>query len=120
MARIRNNDNLPIPVGGGSSAYTYQEVGTDIDSLHPRIHDRQLSLDVTADMTNVIKTTDGSVAPVIRHIVWSSNVTVTLDKPTVVFISDNLSAAGRTELKLTATLIKSLSRSPSGRPGTPS
>jgi hypothetical protein len=44
--------------------------------------------------------------PIVRQTRWESSVVVTLDKPTILFISDNTSDTGKTELELTATEIK--------------
>jgi hypothetical protein len=44
--------------------------------------------------------------PILRQTRWESSVVVTLDKPTLIFISDNISDTGKTELELTATEIK--------------
>jgi hypothetical protein len=105
-AKIRNGDNIPVPVGPGSSQYNYREVGTNIDTSQAKTYERRLSADVFADLTNVVKLPENPSAPVIRHVLWNSNVVVTMDKPTIIFTSDNTSDAGKTELELTATLIK--------------
>jgi hypothetical protein len=106
-AKIRTGDKLPIPVKGGTDIQ-YQDVGTKIDTFHPRIHDRQLSLQVSAQLSSVAKSAPSSVpnAPIFRQTSWESSVVVTLDKPTIIFTSDNVSDTGKTELELTATEIK--------------
>jgi hypothetical protein len=106
-AKIRTGDKFPVPVGTGTD-YTYQDVGTDIDTSHPRIHDRQLSLQVSAALSSVATSVPSSVprVPIFRQTRWESSVVVTLDKPTMIFISDNVSDTGKTELELTATEIK--------------
>ncbi len=45
-------------------------------------------------------------APVFRALSWQSDVIVTMGRPTIIFISDNVSDTGKTELELTATEIK--------------
>jgi hypothetical protein len=106
-AKIRTGDKLPIPVKGGTDVQ-YQDVGTDIDTFHPQIHDRQLSLQVSAALSSVAKSAPSLVpnVPIFRQTRWESSVVVTLDKPTLIFISDNTSDAGKTELELTATEIR--------------
>jgi hypothetical protein len=107
-AKIRTGDKLPIPVGANGSDVQYQDVGTDIDTFHPQIHDRQLSLQVSAALSSVAKSAPSLVpnVPIFRQTKWESSVVVTLDKPTIIFISDNTSDTGKTELELTATEIK--------------
>jgi hypothetical protein len=110
-AKIRTGDKFPIVVGTGATGATdvqYQDVGTDIDTFHPRIQDRQLSLQVSAALSSVAKSAPSLVpnVPIMRQTRWESSVVVTLDKPTILFISDNTSDTGKTELELTATEIK--------------
>lgn len=107
--KIRTGDKLPIPVKSGSlTEYQYQDIGTDIDTFHPQINDRQLSLQVTAASSSVAKPVADGIpnVPVFRQTRWESTVVVTLDKPTIIFTSDNVSDTGKTELELTATEIK--------------
>jgi hypothetical protein len=109
-AKIRTGDKLPIPVtkSGDNTEFQYQDIGTDIDTLHPQIHDRQLSLWVSAALSGVAKSAPSVVpnAPIFRQTRWESSVVVTLDKPTIIFTSDNTTDTGKTELELTATEIK--------------
>lgn len=107
LSKIRSGDRIPIPVNksGGNTEFQYQSVGTDIDSLNAQMQDRQLSLDVTAASSSVGKPRPDGIPnqPVLREIRWQSNVAVTLDKPTIIFSSENISDTGKTELELTAT-----------------
>jgi hypothetical protein len=107
-AKIRTGDKFPIALGTGGTNIQYQDVGTDIDTFHPRMHDRELSLQVSAALSSVAKSAPSLVpnVPIFRQTRWESNVVVTLDKPTILFISDNTSDTGKTELELTATEIK--------------
>ena len=107
-AKIRTGDKFPIRVGTVPNDIQYLDVGTDIDTFHPQIHDRQLSLQVTAALSSVAKSSPSSVpnVPIFRQTRWESSVVVTLDKPTFLFVSDNTSDPGKTELELTATEIK--------------
>ena len=107
-AKIRTGDKFPIPVGTNGTEIQYQDIGTDIDTFHPRIHDRQLSLQVSAALSSIAKTAPSLVpkVPIMRQTRWESSVVVTVDKPTIIFTSDNTSDTGKTELELTATEIK--------------
>lgn len=106
FSKIRTGDRVPIPVHSGNNTdFQYQDIGTDIDTVHPQIQGRQLSLHVTAASSGIGKPVINGVpgVPVFREIRWESNVVVTLDKPTIIFSSDNVSDTGKTELELTAT-----------------
>jgi hypothetical protein len=107
-AKIRTGDKFPVLVREGGTDYNYQDVGTKIDTFHPQIHDRQLSLQVSALSSSIAKGASNGLpnAPVVRQTSWESSVVVTLDKPTIIFTSDNVSDTGKTELELTATEIK--------------
>ena len=73
------------------------------------MHDHQLSLQVSAAFSSVVKgsgeSTNSALPPLFRQTKWDSNVAVPLGKPTILFTSDNVSDAGKTELELTATEI---------------
>jgi hypothetical protein len=107
-AKIRTGDKFPIPVGTNGTEVQYQDIGTDIDTFHPQIHERQLSLQVSAASSGVAKSAPSLVpnVPIMRQTRWESSVVVTLDKPTIIFTSDNTTDTGKTELELTATEIK--------------
>lgn len=107
-AKIRTGDRIPIPIKSGSTTeYQYQDVGTDIDTSHPQIQGHQLSLNVVAASSGVGKPRPEGIpnVPIFRQTRWESNIVVTLDKPTIIFTSDNVSDTGKTELELTATEI---------------
>lgn len=101
-ARIRSGDRIPIQVESGK--YDYSNVGTNIDAIRPAVRDRQLSLHVSADSSSAVYApADTSRRPVLRQTTWDADVQVALDKPTIIFTSDNLSDPGKLELELTAT-----------------
>ena len=106
-SKIRSGDRIPIAVSksGGTTEIQYVDVGTQIDTLHPQMQDRRISLHVSAHSSSVGKPQPDSIpnTPVLRETSWESNVVVTLDKPTIIFTSDNPSDNGKTQLELTAT-----------------
>jgi|SRR6185437_3865311 len=109
---IRTGDNVPVV----SNHYTnsnanfplnvqvqYMNIGTKIDANRAEAVDQTLRLHVTADISSMSTTAPGSAEhPVMRQTSWDSNVTVPVDKPTVIFSSDNNADKGKTELELTA------------------
>jgi hypothetical protein len=111
-SRIRSNDRVPIAVGSpssGNTEYQYQDVGTNIDSFSAKLTGNQLTVNLSASLSEVAKNeaaTEKRIPPVIRQLSWQSDVMVTVGKPTIVFTSDNPSDTGKTELELTATEIK--------------
>jgi hypothetical protein len=111
VSSIRVGDKFPIATGSTSSGNTefqYQDIGIGIDTSHAGVNGRQLSLHVSARYSTVgSKVTIGTFQePIFRQLNWESDVVVTLDKPTVIFTSDNVTDTGKTELEVTATEIK--------------
>lgn len=110
---IRTGDRVPVATGSYSAAslvntqFTYIDVGTDIDATRAEVVDQTLRLHVTANISSMsAPVLLGNVhEPVIRQTKWESNVTVPIDKATLIFSSDNSSDKGKTELELTATPI---------------
>jgi hypothetical protein len=108
-ARIRSGDRIPIQTEPGK--YEYVDLGTNIDVYRPILRDRQLAMRVSAESSSAVPTspTDTnhtpviSHTPVIRNTRWDSAVVVTVEKPTIIFTSDNLSDPGKLELEVTAT-----------------
>jgi hypothetical protein len=104
-SKIRVTDNVPIQLGNG---WDHRRIGTGIDVSQAKLRGRQLSLHVSASYDSIPKslTIQNFQAPVDREVKWESDVVVTVDKPTIIFATDNVSDAGKTELELTATEIK--------------
>lgn len=111
---IRTGDRVPVVTGhyqtsSGSnlspltSQYQYIDIGTKIDASMAEVIDQMLHLHVSADISSMSITTPGSAErPVIRQTSWESNVAVSINKPTLIFSSDNSADRGKTELELTA------------------
>jgi hypothetical protein len=102
-ARIRSGDRIPIQTEPGK--YEYVDLGTNIDVYRPILRDRQLTMRVSAASSSAVPSspTDTNHTPVIRNTRWDSAVVVTVEKPTIIFTSDNLSDPGKLELEVTAT-----------------
>lgn len=104
IARIRSGDRIPIQTELGK--YEYVDVGTNIDAVQASVQDSQLSMHISAESSSAVKTSDPlHLLPLLRSTRWEANVAVPLDKPTIIFSSDNVSDTGKTELELTATQI---------------
>jgi len=108
---IRSGNKLPVLAGPRSAnsssdaAYTYVDVGTNIDCWNAEEVQGELALMVTAAVSIAADGPDGS-APVIRQVKWNSPVIVPIRKPTVIFSSDDPSSKRQMELELTAVPIK--------------
>jgi hypothetical protein len=97
---IRTGDKLPVAQGGG--AFTYLDVGVNIDVTDLAQTGNDLRLHVTSDISNAEK--DPALpAPIIRQTRWSSSVVLPLKKPTILFSSDSTGSKSQTQLELTAT-----------------
>ena len=97
---IRTGDKVPIPQAGG--AFTYMDVGVNIDVFDLTQSGNDLRLVVTADISSAEK--DSALPqPIIRHTTWSSSVVLPLRKPTVLFSSDASGSKSQTQLELVAT-----------------
>lgn len=108
---IRTGDRVPVATGGqqtGASKlvnteFQYIDIGTKIDANRAEVVDQMLRLHVTADISSMSTATPGSAGrPIIRQTSWGSNVIVRIDKPSILFSSNNSADEGKTELELTA------------------
>jgi hypothetical protein len=95
-----------------NTQYTYHDVGVDIDFSAPSpeitkgVSARQLPLTVAADVSALAPAdTPGLLAPSVRDDRWKSTLIVGLDKPTMLFISDDPYTDLSTRVDLTATLV---------------
>jgi hypothetical protein len=102
---IRTGDKIPVQSEKGTT--TYMDVGVNIDCNSLKIAGNQLTLHVTADISNQV--TDPSKGPeglpVIRQNRWNSSVIVPLGKATTLFSFEGTTTKRQTQLELTATPI---------------
>jgi hypothetical protein len=108
---IRVQNRVPVPSGSGTQ-FTYHEIGVDIDFSAPQpdvakgLGARQLPLSVAANINAMAPgKVPGTDAPTIREDRWKSTLIVALDKPTMLFISDDPYTDLSTRIDLTATLV---------------
>jgi hypothetical protein len=110
---IRTGSKIPVATGSFSSGssqalvntqWQYVDVGVNIDARNTREIDRQLSLDLIAEVSSVGATNDPNLhQPVIRQNKWQASVLIPIGKATVVFTSDSLDNKGRMQVVVTAT-----------------
>jgi hypothetical protein len=110
---IRTGSRVPITTGTSdangkeSTQFQYVDMGVNFDVRDVREIGRQLSLNLTADLSGLAGPTDASThQPVIRHNRWQGLVLIPTGKPTVVFSSDSLDSKGSTRMLVTATLLQ--------------
>jgi len=112
MTSIRTNSKIPIVVSETSTnnassptvSFQYQDVGVNIDAMHAREIGRQLSVDITANITSVAENLDARLhEPIIRQNKWQAVVLIPIGKEAVVFTSDALDSKGSMQLAVTAT-----------------
>lgn len=112
-ASIRTGSRIPIATGtysnGESKAlvntqFQYIDVGVNFDVREIHEINRQLSLDLTSDVSSVADSSDPNMhQPVIRQNKWHSVVFIPISKPTVVFTSDSVDSKGSIQVVVTAT-----------------
>lgn len=93
-----------IPVSTGATSFQYVDIGINIDARDAHEIDRQLALNLTADVSSMAATADENLRqPVVRQNKWQAAVLIPVGKPTVVFTSDALESKGSMQLMVTAT-----------------
>lgn len=106
-ASIRTQSRIPIAIATGSSAgntqFQYQDIGVNIDARRAHEIGRQLSIDLTADVSSVAERDPNLHEPIIRQNRWQAIVLIPIGKPSVVFTSDTLDSKGSMQLVVTAT-----------------
>lgn len=107
-ASIRTESKIPIVTGSasGNTQFQYQDVGVKIDAQRAHEIDRQLSLDLTADISTVAERDPTLHQPIFRENKWQALVLIPVGKPTVVFTSDTLDSKGSMRLVVTATPVQ--------------
>jgi hypothetical protein len=100
---IRTGDKVPVGYASGDGKYTYLDVGVNIDCRQVRQVQDKLVLSVAVDISSVAGENTSVIPPLIRNTKWSSEVTLPLNKPTVLFMSDDATAKRQMQLELTGT-----------------
>jgi hypothetical protein len=114
-ASIRTNSKIPIVTGSYSAAnspaltntqFQYQDIGVNIDVRRTQEVGRQLSFDITANVSSVAENDPTLHEPIIRQNQWQAVVLIPIGKPTVVCASDTLDSKGSMQLVVTATPVQ--------------
>jgi hypothetical protein len=112
---IRTGSRFPIATGSfaaignenskvQNTQFQFVDLGVNFDVRDVREIGRQLSLNLTADLTGIADTNDPATRqPVIRHNRWQGLALIPTGKPAVVFSSDSLDNKGSTRILVTAT-----------------
>jgi len=108
--KIRVGNKIPFATGSGtgSTQYQYQDVRVRID-CRPRVRENGLSVDLTVDLTSVLKPQETDLPvehPVFRNNSFSSDTVVPFGKGTVVGTLDDVTSDRRYEIEITATQVK--------------
>ena len=77
------------------------DVGTNVDCRAIRELQSDLAFQVTVEVSSLVQ--DAGQSPVVRQNKWSSDVVVPFKKPTVLFLSDDLTTKHILQLEVTAT-----------------
>lgn len=113
FASIRSGSKIPIVTstfagGEGKAAFPtqwqYIDVGVNIDARHAMEVGRQLSLNLTAEISSAATSTDPALhQPVVRQNKWQAVVLIPVGKASTVFTSDTLDSKGSMQMVVTAT-----------------
>jgi hypothetical protein len=87
---------------GNQTQWTTVDVGTSVDVHEVREVGNDIAFALTAEVSSVLQD-NAEATPVIRQNRWSSDVTVPIKKPTVVFASDDNTTKHVMEVEVTAT-----------------
>ena len=111
--QIRTGSHIPIATGASASGdakglvntqFQYIDVGVSFDLSHVVEVGRQISLDLSTDISSVADAKDPNLhQPVIRQNRWHAPVLIPIGKPTVIFTSDSLDSKGSFQVTVTAT-----------------
>lgn len=105
---IRTGEKIPTQTG--KEAFTYLDVGVNIDCDSLRVVGNQLALHIHADISGLVSDPPNGPGvinsqPMIRQNRWASSVIIPIGKPTTIFSSDGTTTKRQTQLELTATPI---------------
>ena len=106
QASIRVGSRVPYEAGGVPPNVQYLDIGMNTDCRNVNEVEGGLSLWVSADISSV--PSDAEFAgghPTIRQNRWSSSAIVPLNKPTLLYSSDDPASKRQMQLELTATPI---------------
>lgn len=114
---IRTQSRVPIVTGATTTSdkpnapvntqFQYVDVGVNLDASNAHEVGRQLSFDISADISSVAEARDAKLlAPVIRQNRWQAVVLIPTGKSTVLFTSDALDSKGSMQLVVTATAMQ--------------
>lgn len=111
---IRTGSRVPIATGAYTSAnpkvitdFQYIDVGVNFDIQHVVENGRQLSLDLSAEISGIAGALDPNVhQPVIRQNRWKAALLLPMGKETTIFTSDSLDSTGSMQVLATATLLQ--------------
>lgn len=117
--RVRAGSRVPVATGsddakGNQSMNTqvaYQDVGVNFDVSRLREMGNKLAMNLEAEISSLASTrhfggANGFDEPVFRQNRWETPVLIPLDKPTVVFTSDDIDSKGGMQVEVTATLLQ--------------
>lgn len=99
---LRTGSKVPIPFGEAGQT-TYLDVGVNIDCFEPQVKGQQMSFTMTAEVSSIAQDTSAPrTAPFVRQNRWSSEVVLPIQKPTIVFSSDDLTTKRQMQMEVTA------------------
>ena len=101
---IRAGSKVPIPSDRNGN-FTYIDIGNNFDMRDVREFNRNLSINVKAEISSYTPSENAASQIVIRHNQWEAPVLIPIGKPTVIFSSDSLESKGAIQVIATVTPI---------------
>jgi hypothetical protein len=103
-ASVRTGDKVAVSTGGPQNTqFTYIDVGVNIDCRALSATATELGLSVTADVSSMGESKNGTQPPTVTQTRWNAQAVVPLRKPTMIFSADGASSKRQTQPEITAT-----------------
>ena len=100
---IRNGSKVQVQNG---PSYQIVNIGIDFDYGQVKESAAGLTMALKVDVSSIPQDLPSNTPPVIRNNQWNSTITIPVNKPTVVFSSDDLTTKHTMQVELTATPVK--------------
>jgi hypothetical protein len=106
-SRVPVTTGSPSP-GGGLATFTYLDLGMNIEARITNTADGSLSLQSEVEMSSIAEGTvaNQANAPVIRQLKSSTNNSITVGKPVVISVADDVTSHRQFQIQVVATKFK--------------
>lgn len=104
---IRTGSRVPIYTGE-KNQIQYIDLGVNIDIMRAHVVANDLAMELSVEVSSAADSPNPEAhpTPIIRQNRWESSLVVPLNKPVIIFSSDDLNSKGKIQLEVTAVFIK--------------